>query len=716
MTSLFEHITSPEALRIAWEKVRANQGAPGGDGQTIASFEVNLEANLLRLAESLTAGVYQPGPLRKVAIPKKSGGTRTLAIPPVRDRIIQTAVATALTPILDPQMEDCSFAYRPGRSVAMAVRRVSRYYQEGYRWVVDGDIDDYFDSVPHEPLLEMIRRYVPDAKLIALITLWLQRHAPQGRGLPQGSPLSPILSNIYLDEVDEGIAGQGVRLVRFADDFVILCKGQQRAGQALEQVAALLREHGLSLDPLKTRLVSFEQGFKFLGHLFVRSLALKQQDWEASPCSPDGQAAPETETPDPPESPAPPEPDLAAMATGPPAAPVSQEPPTPQAPQALEAAPNASPSPLAPPPASQVDHGPTEPVDAPVPDQVAGDTDGLAPRLRVLYVSGKGRCLDLRNRALSVRACADPQAPEILAVQPGRVDRVELWPETTITPEAQREALKAGLQVAYLDGWGRTLGTLEPPPPDKAGYHLAQAALVLDPAKRLELARLIVGGRIRNQRALLRRLNRKRREPQIDASARELGRVLRRLVRAATVDELMGHEGEAAHHYWQALALTVDPAWGFDGRNRRPPRDPLNAVISLTSSILYRDLLHLLQRHGLHPGFGALHGSLDGHQGTASDLVEEFRAPLCEGLTIYLANNRMLSPEMFDHDEEGGCLANQEGRRAVVPGYEDWLDRPLRSPHGGHQVKWRGLLEEQVLAYRRHALGEGVYQPYLMDY
>ncbi|MFH1058573.1 MAG: CRISPR-associated endonuclease Cas1 [Pseudomonadota bacterium] len=695
MPSLFEQVSGQEALRIAWEKVRANQGASGGDHQTIASFEANLDANLLRLAQSLVAGTYRPGPLRKVAIPKKSGGTRTLAIPPVRDRVIQTAVATALTPILDPQMEDCSFAYRPGRSVAMAVRRVSRYYREGYRWVVDGDIDDYFDSVPHQPLLEIIRRYVPDAKLIDLIALWLRRHAPQGRGLPQGSPLSPILSNIYLDEVDEGIAGQGVRLVRFADDFVIICKGQQRAGQALEQVATLLRGQGLALDPGKTRLVSFEQGFKFLGHLFVRSLALKQQDWDEAGGPRDGQAAPEPKPPD------------DALASDAPDVPLSEVPP---APPATARAPEAGPS------TSPADARPPELEDAPAPDRDAQDAGGLAPRLRVLYVSGKGRCLDLRNRALSVRACADPQSPELLAVQPGRVDRVELWPETTITPEAQREALKTGLQVAYLDGWGRTLGTLEPPPPDKAGYHLAQAALVLDPIKRLDLARLIVGGRIRNQRALLRRLNRKRREPMIDASAHALGQVLRRLGRAATVDELMGHEGEAAHHYWQALARTVDPAWGFDGRNRRPPRDPLNAVISLTSSILYRDLLHLLQRHGLHPGFGALHGSLDGHQGTASDLVEEFRAPLCEGLVVYLANNRMLRTEMFDHDEEGGCLANQEGRRVIVPGLEDWLDRPVRSPRGGQRVKWRGLLEEQVLAYRRHALGEETYQPYLMDY
>ncbi|MFH1059999.1 MAG: CRISPR-associated endonuclease Cas1, partial [Pseudomonadota bacterium] len=349
-------------------------------------------------------------------------------------------------------------------------------------------------------------------------------------------------------------------------------------------------------------------------------------------------------------------------------------------------------------------------------DETGSEASDLAPRLRVLYMTGKGRCLDLRNRSFSVRASAGEDAPEILAVQPGRVDRVELWPETTITPAAQREALKTNVQVAYLDGWGRTLGTLEPPPPDKAGYHLAQAALTLDPARRLEMARLIVGGRLRNQRALLRRLNRKRGDPEIAAAAKTLGRVLARLARAAGVDELMGHEGEAARRYWQALARTLDPAWEFGGRNRRPPRDPINAVISLTAAILYRDILHLLTRHGLHPGFGALHGSLDGHQGCASDLVEEFRAPLSEGLAVYLANNRVLRPEMFDHDPEGGCLANAEGRRAVVGGYETWLDRPVHSPRAGGKVKWRGLLEEQVLAYRRHALGQEPYRPYLMDY
>ncbi|MFH1060654.1 MAG: group II intron reverse transcriptase/maturase [Pseudomonadota bacterium] len=692
MKNLFAQMTSPEALLQAWEKVRANQGAAGGDGQTIASFDRNLTPNLDKLRASLLEGSYRPGPLRRVDIPKKSGGLRTLAIPPVRDRVAQTAMTQALTPILEPEMEDCSFAYRPGRSVAMAVHRVSRHYREGFRWVVDGDIDDYFDSVPHDRLLALLGKYCTDARVLDLVALWLRAHCQQGRGLPQGSPLSPLLANLYLDEVDEAIAGFGVRLVRFADDFVVLCKGRQKAGQALERIAELLRERGLTLHPEKTRLVSFDQGFKFLGHLFVRSLALKKEEWEgevrlaeqaASEACPETtrpETAPATDSAEPGPS------SLAAAPTGPD-----------QAKQTL--------------PAQSPETG--QALDQEEPGIEAG---GLAPRLRVLYVVGKGRCLDLRNRSFSVRACAGEDSPELLAVQPGRVDRVELWPETTITPAAQREALKAGVQVAYLDGWGRTLGTLEPPPPDKAGYHLAQATLVLDPARRLELARLIVAGRVRNQRALLRRLNRRRGDPGIGVAAKSLGRVLIRLAGAASVEELMGHEGEAARHYWQALAQTLDPAWEFVGRNRRPPRDPINAVISLAAAILYRDILRLLTRHGLHPGFGALHGSLDGHQGTASDLVEEFRAPLSEGLAVYLANNRMLRAEMFDHDPEGGCLANGEGRRVVVGGYEAWLDRPVRSPRTGEKVKWRGLLEEQVLAYRRHALGQETYRPYLMDY
>lgn len=271
--TVFEAATTVEALRAGWQRVRANAGGPGGDGVTAREFAATLSHRLVRLHVELRDGGYVPGPLRRVEIPKPSGGTRPLAIPCVVDRVAQTAVAQALTPILETEFEESSFGYRPGRSVHRAADRIALLRRQGYGWVVDGDIERHFETVPHDRLLARLARSVPDARLLDLIERWLDGFG-DGRGLPQGSPISPLLSNLYLDEIDERIARHGVHLVRFADDFVILCRSEAAASGALARMAALLSEFGLRLDPDKTRIVSFDEGFQFLGRLFVRGLAL----------------------------------------------------------------------------------------------------------------------------------------------------------------------------------------------------------------------------------------------------------------------------------------------------------------------------------------------------------------------------------------------------------------------------------------------------------
>ena len=665
MGQLYDKIVSLSSLAMAWAKVKANRGVPGGDGWTIDRFETYLQENLEKLHQALVHGTYAPRPLRKISIPKKDGTQRPLSIPSVVDRVVQTSVAMVLSPILDAEMEDTSFAYRPGRSVRMAIERVSRYYRQGYHWVVDGDIDDYFDSGPHDRLLEIVDRYIDDARLLEFISDWLAHSVPGGVGMPQGSPLSPVLSNIYLDDIDESISARGIRLVRFVDDFVLLTKKEAKAHEAEEKIARFLEEYGLKLHPEKTRIVSFEQGFSFLGHLFVRSVVLeqkKQEETEAASCNPrETNSLVDTVT-------------TIGRATVPSLAPV-------------------------------------EPL-----HQTVCDASELAPRLRVLYITGKGRYLDVRNRAFSVRTGWEKGAPELIAVLPRRVDRIELWPGTDISARAQRYALECKLVVAYVNGWGRTVGTLEAPPPDKAKLHLTQAGFALDGPGRIDLACRLATGRVRNQRALLHRLNRRRKDAVTKEHLKAINSVLRRLKKAEKVPQMRGLEGESARHYWAVLARQIGNAWVFDKRVRRPPSDPVNLVISFTSSILYRDMHCLALRHGLHPGFGALHGSVDGRYGCVSDLVEEFRAPLSEGLAVYLANNRILKKDIFFKTEKRPCQVSPEGRDLIIRSYEAWLDRPIKSPRRQRKTNWRGLMEEQVLAYRDHVLGQEPYRPYGMDY
>ncbi len=659
---LFEAITRLDTLEVAWEKVRANAGGAGGDRMTVEEFSIDLPTRLVRLQLALRHGTYRPGPLRRVDVPKDSGGVRVLSIPTVADRVAQTAAALVLGPTLDAEMEDSSFGYRPGRSVAMAVAHVAELRRAGYEWVVDGDIERYFDRVPHDRLLARLERSVAERPVLDLVALWLDAFSgPEGRwglGLPQGSPIAPLLANLYLDDVDERIAGRGVRLVRFADDFLLMCRTETAAESARGRMAELLAEHGLRLNPDKTRVVPFERGFRFLGHLFVRSLVVKEIDTGEEPVR-DGLL-----------------PDAARLLAA----------------------------------------HPPDGAEAPDDD----DPGARAPGLRVLYVTEPGRRLGLRNQSFTVTE----DGAELIAIPPQRLDRVELGPGSDAAPQALRHALAHGVRVAFVDGGGDTLGTLEPAVAPRAGLHLAQARCALDPAVRLDLARRIVAGRLANQRALLARLNRRRKDDAVADAVRALTATLRRLPLAEDVPALMGHEGAGAALYWPALGRCLEHGWRFERRLRRPPPDPVNLVFFFLATMLHRDVAALAARHGLHPGFGVLHSARNGAEACVSDLMEEFRAPLAEGLAVYLFNNRVLRPDGFARDGSGQGGAAGEGgrvrilpeaRRAVIRGWEAWLDRPVKGADGVRRL-WRRQIEAQVVAYARAVQGEAPYEPYRMDY
>lgn len=281
---LLEAICGTRNLRAAWEKVRRNRGAPGVDRVTIERFDQDLDRRLARLQSDLLSGRYRPLPLRRVAIPKPAGGSRVLGIPTVRDRIAQTACLFVLEPIIEDELEEHTYAYRRGRSIHHAIYRVKELREKGYRWVLDADIDAYFDNVDHALLMETVGHYVKDARVLALIRQWVEigvldnfRLSDMKAGIPQGAPISPLLANLYLDLFDEIMADAGYRLIRYADDFVVLCKNAAHAERARSDVATLLEEFRLRLDSEKTQVVHFDQGFKYLGAVFVGSLLMMPQ-------------------------------------------------------------------------------------------------------------------------------------------------------------------------------------------------------------------------------------------------------------------------------------------------------------------------------------------------------------------------------------------------------------------------------------------------------
>jgi RNA-directed DNA polymerase len=280
--SLMDKVYALPNLRVAFKKVKANGGAAGVDHRTIEMYERRLEENLERLSQSLKEGRYQPRAVRRVWIPKPgSKEKRPLGIPTVEDRVVQAALLHVLEPIFERDFAAQSYGFRPNRGCKDALRRVVELLKRGYNWVVDADLKSYFDTIPHGWLIKRVQEKVSDGRVIDLLNRYLKQDVMDGmaswtpeEGTPQGAIISPLLSNIYLDPLDHQMARDGVQMVRYADDFVILCRSEAEAREALERVKVWTVNAGLTLHPVKTRIVNAEDkgGFDFLGYHFERGM------------------------------------------------------------------------------------------------------------------------------------------------------------------------------------------------------------------------------------------------------------------------------------------------------------------------------------------------------------------------------------------------------------------------------------------------------------
>jgi RNA-directed DNA polymerase len=274
---LFDKVFAERNLMTAFEQVAKNGGAPGIDHVTIREFERQIPENIWQLSDALKDGTYRPQAIRRVHIPKPgSNETRPLGIPTVRDRIVQAAVVNVIEPIFERDFAEQSYGFRPQRGCKDALRRVDSLLKAGYTYVVDADLKGYFDSIPHDPLMTRLKTKIADGRVLSLIESFLKVGILDGpkewtpeSGAPQGAVLSPLLSNLYLDPLDHLAAHQGFQMVRYADDFVILCRSREDAERALALVQQWVADNGLTLHPTKTRIVDSQvESFEFLGYEF----------------------------------------------------------------------------------------------------------------------------------------------------------------------------------------------------------------------------------------------------------------------------------------------------------------------------------------------------------------------------------------------------------------------------------------------------------------
>jgi RNA-directed DNA polymerase len=274
---LIDKVFAERNLWAAFQQVAAKKGAAGVDHVTVAQFGSQLPDSVWELSDQLRAGTYRPQAVRRVYIPKPgSTEQRPLGIPAVRDRVVQAAIVNVIEPIFERDFAEHSYGFRPGRGCKDALRSVAQLLEQGFVYVVDADLKSYFDTIPHELLMTRLEEKIADGSLLKLIRSFLEAHilddmtewTPEA-GATQGAVLSPLLSNIYLNPLDHLLAGNGYEMVRYADDFVILCRTAEDAQRALELVRAWTTEHGLTLHPSKTKIVDARvEGFAFLGYLF----------------------------------------------------------------------------------------------------------------------------------------------------------------------------------------------------------------------------------------------------------------------------------------------------------------------------------------------------------------------------------------------------------------------------------------------------------------
>lgn len=271
-------IASLKNLEAAWHKVREKKGLAGGDEVSIEEFGQKLWANLKQMAVDLKRNRYNPRPLKYFYMEKANGKTRLIGILSVQDRVAQRAVLNAIAPFYERRFLPCSFGYRPGKSVDMALQKTLELYNQGFIWVVDGDIESYFDTIPHEPLKRILASDIRDRRVQRVINMWLNgstlqglRRAKNQRGILQGGVISPLLANIYLHRFDEILVERKRQLIRFGDDFIVMCRSEREALHCLQEIRSIFKRLGLSINEQKTSVLPFKRGFSFLGKTILPS-------------------------------------------------------------------------------------------------------------------------------------------------------------------------------------------------------------------------------------------------------------------------------------------------------------------------------------------------------------------------------------------------------------------------------------------------------------
>jgi len=677
---IFARIISQESLEAAYRLVAEAGGGAGGDGVSVLDYGKRLESRIATLSDDLSWGYYQPGPVRRLRATGSERREHDFAILCLSDRIVQTSALRHLAPLLgQPDLDPCRSS---GSGTEMALRRLHLLYREGFRHLIDADIVHSFSSVPHASVLDLLATVVPDRRVVSLASRWLDLGGTAGRGLLQGAPISRLFARIYVDSLDERLCGGELRIVRVGNDFLLLARSRVAAEHRFADACEMLLERGITLLVGSSRIVNLNEASAVWGRIILRSFEPPgQPEWERQSSSV-----------------------AAATATG------------------------------ARTPSRQFrnwDFGTPEAISLPISTDANDSVDStFTPRSGVLYLGERGRVLDGREFGFVVMEAGR----EMWRRGAAALERIEIGPEGGVTDLAMRLALASGTPIFFIDEYGGTQGVLSNGPGPRAELHLAQARLTADSSAKLALARLLIEGRIFNRRRKLQvwRLNKRRSARMGVASSHRSTRVadaiesvlprMKRWQRAALHSnslEVLAQIESVTEKTFQRLMRLALEQWRVEAQPQRPAAAAVDAVLHWLASLMVRDFHTLVGRHNLHPGFALLRSSDGGDFSLAGDLMEEFRAPVCDGLALTLFNRRQLGPHHFfvsAQDPRRRTWITPEGRKVVMREYETFVSAASVAQldrKGG--PSWRAAFEAQVLALIEHLEGRADYAPHRLD-
>ena len=602
--------------------------------------------------DRMIAGSYKAPDLTGYLLEKKSGGVRPIAVAPAFDRILQRAVQQVLTPSIDSVLSHQSHGYRKGRSRITASAEIQRAWRDGYRWVYEGDVHDFFESVDLTRLQDRLSTiFGTDDPVTQILLEWMtatvvfeDQRIERSRGLPQGSPLSPLMANLMLDDFDSDMENAGFLIIRYADDFVILCKDPQEAKAAKVHAERSLEEHGLSLHPTKSAITAMQDGFRYLGYLFVNDMAL------------DVSGARDATT---------------NVVSTPP----SQ---------------HSWLSKLADKQASQAQNQQT--LGAMVERIVAQQITKLGTREEsgtFVTVSGQVATISTLSGQLNVFR----KDKRVIQLPWNSVECILLLGNHQITTQAMHTALQRDIPVHFASGTGRYKGCLTH---NRSSQHqslwMQQILSFQDSDKALYCARIVVGARLRHLKETLR-------QRKLAHSISSIDNALTKHNSAKSIQQLLGHEGSATREYFSKIQTILPEDLQFKGRNRRPPRDPFNVLLSIGYTQLYALTETVLHTQGLWPWQGFYHQPRGTHAVLASDLMEPFRH-LVERSAIAMILREEINAGDFTYSKAGACYINAEAKRAFLTNLMKTWSLKVKS-RGQHEPQtWLNHARTQAISLK----------------